>query len=95
MIDHEILKILIDEYAAAVKKHPKFAVHGAHAVSLILEELGELAKEGNDEIERNDKEFPDAAAWRWERAIREAAHVAVTAIRTMEMLKENMNARGI
>lgn len=89
MIKHEVLKILFDEYDAAVKKHPTFAVHGAHAVSLILEELGELAKEGNEEIEHNDKECLPAVAWRQERAIREAAHVAVTAIRTMEMLMEN------
>ena len=92
MIDHEVLKILFDEYDEAVKKHPNFAVHGAHAVSLILEELGELAKEGNDEIEHRDMDNPDlgALAWRQERAIREAAHVAVTAIRTMQMLMENL-----
>ena len=92
MIDHEVLKILFDEYDEAGKKHPNFAVHGAHAVSLILEELGELAKEGNDEIEHRDMDNPDlgALAWRQERAIREAAHVAVTAIRTMQMLMENL-----
>ena len=72
-----ITKIIRNEYEAAVEKHPEFP-SGQAAVSIIAEELGELAQEIND-------------AWACtpgaqERSLTEAAHVAVTAIRTMEML---------
>lgn len=65
------------EYDAAKKKHPEFAEDPKHGLSIIMEELGELAKEIND----------SESGWK-ERAITEAAHVAVTAIRMMEKLKE-------
>lgn len=65
------------EYDAAKKKHPEFAEDPKHGLSIIMEELGELAKEINDSDE----------GWK-DRAITEAAHVAVTAIRMMEKLKE-------
>lgn len=71
----EVLPILRMEYDKAVTKHPKFP-HGQGAISIIAEELGELAKEMND---------GRLIGWR-KRALIEAAHVAVTAIRTMEML---------
>ena len=73
------LKIVLMEYDKAVQKHPQFAVSDMHAVSLIAEELGELAQELNDA----------APEWR-KSAMAEAAHVAVTAIRMMERLKEGL-----
>ena len=72
----EILPLLRREYDKAVQKHPEFTRIGANAVCIIAEELGELAKEIND-----------GAPGCKQRAIIEAAHVAVTAIRTMEMLQ--------
>lgn len=80
-MNDKILKIITDEYDAAVKKHPWFAGGRMHAVSLIIEELGELAREFNDE--KHDYKHECNA-----RAMIEAAHVAVTAIRLMEMLEE-------
>ena len=81
-----ILQILADEHAAAVKKHPEFAKNYKDAICLIAEELGELSQEINDETDRLDQGITKST-WRG-CAIREAAHVAVTAIRTMEMLSE-------
>jgi len=82
MLDNEnlmsVLMILRREYDAAVSKHPEFP-SGQSAISIITEELGELAKEMND---------GRLIGWR-ERAMTEAAHVAVTAIRTMEKLNAN------
>ena len=72
-----VLKIVRDEYRLAVEKHPEFP-QGQAAVSIIAEELGELAKELNDARDA----VPGAAG----RAIIEAAHVAVTAIRTIQTL---------
>lgn len=71
----QALKIVRREYDKAVQKHPEFPA-GAGAVCIIAEELGELAKEYNDSTICH---YPD-------RAITEAAHVAVTAIRTIQML---------
>lgn len=73
----EVLPILRREFDAALAKHPEFPGYPEEAVSIILEELGELAKELNDRKE----------GWN-ERALNEAAHVAVTAIRTMTMFTE-------
>ena len=73
-MNNKILKIITDEYDAAVAKHPCFAGSRMHAVSLITEELGELAQAINDNDIYN--------------AITEAAHVAVTAIRMMTALRE-------
>lgn len=72
--------LVLDELTKARRKHPDFAISHFHAISLIAEELGELAQEINGEYEC-------CPGWR-ERAIMEAAHVAVTAIRTIELLKE-------
>ena len=72
-----IMKIVAEQYDAAVKKHPEFP-SGQAAASIIAEELGELARELNDAWAC----IPGAQ----ERAVIEAAHVAVTAIRTMGML---------
>jgi len=74
-----VLPILRREYDAAVAKHPTFAMSHAEAVSLIAEELGELARELNDAW--------DCVPGAQERAFVEAAHVAVAAIRTMQMLR--------
>ena len=71
----QALKIVRREFDKAVQKHPEFP-SGAGAVCIIAEELGELAKEYNDSTICH---YP-------ERAITEAAHVAVTAIRTIQML---------
>ena len=73
----EVLPILRREYDKAVAKHPVFARNSAEAACLIAEELGELAKEINDKAANGE--------WR-DRALIEAAHVAVTAIRTIQML---------
>lgn len=72
----QALKTVRREFDKAVQKHPEFPA-GAGAVCIIAEEIGELAKEVNDR-----HKVPD---WR-DRAITEAAHVAVTAIRTIQML---------
>lgn len=72
----EALKIVRLEYDKAVQKHPEFPA-GAGAVCIIAEELGELAKEYNDGLVTGERR---------DRAITEAAHVAVTAIRTIQML---------
>ena len=71
----QALKIVRREYDKAVQKHPEFP-SGAGAVCIIAEEMGELAKEFNEPF------TPGA----YDRAITEAAHVAVTAIRTIQML---------
>ena len=63
------------EYMRAIHKHPRFPVKPEEAITIITEELGELARE------TNDKE----TGWQ-KRAYVEAAHVAVTAIRTMQAL---------
>lgn len=76
-----VFQMLCREMHKAKTKHPDFADTGAEAVALIAEELGELAQVVNDQLEEPDM-------WR-DRAMIEAAHVAVTAIRTMHMLKEN------
>ena len=79
------MRIVTDEYRYAVQKHPNFVcditVFYSDAVSVIAEELGELAKEINSDATENP-------GWRTD-AIVEAAHVAVTAIRTIEMLLED------
>lgn len=72
----QALKIVRREYDKAVQKHPEFPA-GDSAVCVIAEELGELAKDVNDKAANGE--------WR-KRAITEAAHVAVTAIRTIQML---------
>lgn len=74
----EALDIVRDEYDKAIQKHPVFARTRQEVVSIIAEELGELAMEMND--------FECCPGW-VDRAITEAAHVAVTAIRTIQMLK--------
>lgn len=79
-----ILPVLRREYDEAVRKHPVFPRIASDALCVITEELGELAKEINDETTRRSNGKTDSV-WRL-RALTEAAHVAVTAIRTMEML---------
>ena len=85
MLDDEkllkVLPMLRQEYAKACEKHPEFGNFYTDAVSIITEELGELAKE------INEGSFEFVPGWR-DRAITEAAHVAVTAIRMMQKLME-------
>lgn len=65
------LEIVAVELGKAKGKHPEFPVISHDAISVIMEELGELAMAAND-CETNS------------RLIEEAAHVAVTAIRFIE-----------
>ena len=66
----DILPILRKEYDLAKEKHPFFP-DDVDALSIIMEEVGEVARAINDG--EGD-----------ERIATEAAHVAVTAIRLME-----------
>ena len=69
------LEIILLELQAALEKHPEFAMTTAYqTVYLIAEELRELAKAVNDAD--------------WDSAVTEAAHVAVTVIRTIQFIKE-------
>ena len=83
LMSSDAYKILSDEYRWAVEKHPQFPnapnSFPCDAICLIAEEFGELAKEVND--------LGDG--WR-RRALVEAAHVAVTAVRTMEFLLDEI-----
>lgn len=70
-------------YYAACKKHPEFAESPEQGVCVISEEFGELAKEI---LEKKDG---------WEcGTIIEASHVAVTAIRLMEMMVDELNGKN-
>ena len=70
-------------YYEACKKHPEFAESPEQGVCVIGEEFGELAKEI---LEKKDE---------WEyRAIIEASHVAVTAIRMMEMMIDELEGKN-
>lgn len=83
----KILSILWQEYDNAIRKHREFVETPAAAVSIIAEELGELSKEVNDEAENNRLGLTKPSFKN--HALIEAAHVAVTAIRTMEMLTDD------
>lgn len=65
------LEIVALELGKAKAKHPDFPYLYADRLSIIMEELGELAAAINDEEKK-------------ERIVEEAAHVAVTAIRFIE-----------
>ena len=65
---------VISELIRAKEKHPEFPENHAEALCIITEELGELAEAIND---------GDSV----EHLREEAAHVAVTAIRFLEMLE--------
>ena len=81
----KVLNLIRQEYAKACEKHPEFGNFYTDAVSIITEELGELAKEINDDCVPGAKE----------RALTEAAHVAVTAIRTMQMLMKGIEVDDV
>lgn len=72
-----------EELYAAKQKHPQFAVGFAEGICVMVEEIGELAEVLND-MQTLDR--PDKIAGAREAAQIEAAHVAVTAVRFMEML---------
>lgn len=72
--------ILQREYSSACRKHPEFADSLELAVCVIAEEFGELAKE------ILEKKY----GWK-SRAVIEASHVAVTAVRMMGMLIKEKN----
>ena len=65
------MEIVALELGKAKAKHPDFPYLYAERLSIIMEELGELAAAINDEEKK-------------ERIVEEAAHVAVTAIRFIE-----------
>lgn len=67
-------KYVLEQLEKAKAKHPIFPSNPADGLSIIAEELGELAEAINDQQSR-------------ERMKEEAAHVAVTAIRFLEMLE--------
>jgi NTP pyrophosphatase (non-canonical NTP hydrolase) len=67
----KVSSIVGKEYFKAKDKHPMFPDNPAEALSIITEELGELAQAINDGESKD-------------RQIEEAAHVAVTAIRFIE-----------
>lgn len=77
----EALPLLREEFDKALIKHPNFPLNESEMAAVMMEELGEFAKEVNDR----------ADGWR-ERARLEAIHVAVTAIRTVNALMEDMEA---
>ena len=77
-----------EAYISATQKHPVFADSYVQAVSLITEELGELAKEVNDMS--RDADTWDAKKEYLSKAYTEASHVAVTALRTMTMLRREI-----
>ena len=81
-----VFGILCREMHEAKLKHPDFTPSLSGAVSIITEELGELAQVINDKLADLNGSCA-SPTWR-EQAMIEAAHVAVTAIRTMHLLKE-------
>lgn len=84
-IQKEVLRRVLSEKFYAEKKHPCFCTGLAHGVSIIAEEMGELAQAVNDMLAT-----PNNAEAEKHRpaAVTEAAHVAVTALRLMEQLNE-------
>jgi NTP pyrophosphatase (non-canonical NTP hydrolase) len=71
MNEKTALEIVALELGKAKGKHPEFPCRCADRLSIVMEEVGELAAAINDEENK-------------ERLIEEAAHVAVTAIRFIE-----------
>ena len=68
-------KYVLNQLAKAKAKHPIFPSNPSEGLSIITEELGELAEAINDNQSV-------------ERMKEEAAHVAVTAIRFLEELEK-------
>ena len=75
MINTKTVNIILNELEKAIAKHPEFP-DGPTGLSLIMEEVGELAQAIND---------GDCT----EHQLEEAAHIAVTAIRFIEELIKN------
>lgn len=84
-IQKEVLRRVLNEKFYAEKKHPCFCNDLAHGVSIIVEEIGEMAQAVNDMLAASNK--AEAEKHR-PAAVTEAAHVAVTALRLMEKLNE-------
>ena len=74
-----VLPLLRREFDAALAKHPFFPSHAPDMMCIIAEEFGELAKEINDR----------RPGWR-ARALLEVTHVAVTSLRTMKVLQDEI-----
>lgn len=75
--NQKVRRILYGLYYSAKSKHPEFADSPEQGVCVIGEEFGEMAKEI---LEKKN-------GWKT-RTLIEAGHVAVTAIRMMEMIPE-------
>lgn len=69
------VQFVISELIKAKEKHPEFPDNHAEALCIITEEVGELAEAIND-------------GDRVDHLREEAAHVAVTSIRFLEMLEK-------
>ena len=67
----DVFSLLLIELEKAERKHPEYPAEPEKALSIIAEELGELAQSINDGESK-------------QRLIEEAAHVAVTAFRFIE-----------
>lgn len=76
-ISDEPMKLLAAEYKHACEKHPKFPENTADAISVFLEELGEVAKSYNDS---------DATPL----LLQEVAQTAVTCLRFLEVHKDEI-----
>lgn len=82
-MNERIRAIFYKSFHRACDKHPEFAESPEQGVCVIGEEFGELAKEI---LEKKD-------GWEY-RAIIEASHVAVTAIRMMEMMIDELEGKN-
>lgn len=83
MMDERVRGMIHSLYYQAERKHPEFANSPEHGVCVIGEEFGEMAKEI---LEKKDG---------WEtRTLSEAGHVAVTAIRMMEMMADTLTGKN-
>ena len=79
-MDERVRGMIHSLYYQAEKKHPEYANSPEQGVCVIAEEFGELAREI---LEKGDG---------WEsRSFIEAGHVAVTAIRMMEMMADELD----
>ncbi len=70
-----IINDLIDELTYAIEKHPRFATNDHEALSILMEEVGEVAKDVND---KKDSEFID----------KELLQVAAVSIRHIKMIRD-------
>ncbi len=82
IVSPAVLQRVLDEVAHAKEKHPEFAVSALHGASLVSEETGELAQAVNDIMSADGFLAANRCL---NKARAEAAHVAVTALRFLEV----------